>query len=64
MITEKQFNYLKSLLVNKGHAHPIYGLRQSGKDFCGVPRSAMSWDGLKRSLTVREASNLIDRLKK
>lgn len=62
-MTDKQFSYLKSLLVRDGHAHPTTGLRQSGKDICGVPRSAMSWSGLRAHLSSKDASRVIGKLK-
>ena len=62
--TPKQLSFLKSLLIQAGHAHPKFGLRQSGKEVCGVARSQMSWDGLAKALTARQASDLIAALKK
>lgn len=62
-MTDKQFSYLKSLLVARGHAHPVHGLRASGKKLCGVPNSAVAWDAFRKRLDTAEASRIIDQLK-
>ena len=62
MITSKQMDFLKSLLIAANHADAEHGLRQSGKNFCDVPRSAMAWPKLASYLTSRDASSIIKRL--
>jgi len=60
--TPKQKSYLQSLMVDKGHAHAKYGPNAGAKAYTTV-RQRQSWDAFFGAMTVREASELIDRLK-
>jgi hypothetical protein len=61
-MTEKQFHFLKSLLIEAGLAHPVFGLRSDGRKFCGLPASATSWEAMRERMTSREASQAISEL--
>lgn len=65
--TTKQASYLKALMIEAGHAHPQGYLRASAKHLPNGPTmrersgSVEQWMG---RLTVRQASECIDALKK
>lgn len=67
MATSKQVNYIASLMVEAGHAHPVYrSMRASAKSVPHSPSQrerAGTVEAWAKRLTVRQASTVIDYLR-
>ena len=61
--TPKQESLLRDLMCAAGHAHPRFGPTAGAKAYTTV-RQRQSWEGFFADLTRKQASELIDRLRK